>query len=97
MCIPVPCNDPKILRSDFTWKTRALLKKSEFSERCALIKYFVDNEFFFDGSIERYIKCKIGSTFEFVYASIIYEVRIISIANMKNGYDCRQLTNNWRL
>ena len=79
------------LRSSLTVKTRAVLKNSESFERYQLRNYFVDQESdsgrIFNICIN-YIMGKDGhwaNTFEIVCVSIIYGVRIISIANMKGG------------
>ena len=58
------------------------------------------------GTIEDYIDCvmnvngKWGTTFEIIYVSIIYRVRIISIANISDGFmvsDALSLLNVYEL
>ena len=88
----IHCNDAKILRSDLTVKTRALLKDSEFSEGCPFSNYYADQESDPSGSIDNYVNYIMGkdgnwaSPFEMVCVSIIYGVCIISIVNMKDGF-----------
>ena len=88
----IHCNDAKILRSDLTVKTRALLKDSEFSEGCPFSNYYADQESDSSGSIDNYVNYIMGkdgnwaSPFEMVCVSIIYGVCIISIVNMKDGF-----------
>ena len=85
-------NDTKILHSNLTVKTRTLFNDSEFFEECPLSNYFADKEYNSSESIDNYVNYYMGkdknwaSTFEMVSTSIIYGVRIISIANMKGGF-----------
>ena len=79
-------------RSNLSLRTKALLN-NDSSQGRHIRNYFNNNEKSLEGeSIENYIDCtmgvsgKWGSTFEMICVSIIYGVRIISIANMTGGF-----------
>ena len=88
----IPISDSKTFRSDLSIRTKTLLKNGSSHGR-RIRNYFNNNEKSIEGgSIENYIDCnmgvnsKWGSTFEMICVSIIYCVRIISIANLSGGF-----------
>ena len=88
----IPISDSKTFRSDLSIRTKKLLKNRSLHGR-QIRNYFNNNEKSIEGeSIEDYIDCamsvngKWGSTFEMICVSIIYRVRIISIANMAGEF-----------
>ena len=88
----IPISDSKSFRSNLLLRTKKLLK-NESSHGRQIHNYFNNNEESIEGgSIENYIDYvmgvngKWGSTFEMICVSIIYCVRIISIANMSGGF-----------
>ena len=88
----IPLSDSKNFRSNLSHRTKILLKNGS-SHGHHIQNYFNNNEKSIEcGSIENYIDCnmgvngKWGSTFEIICVSIIYCVRIISIANMSGGF-----------
>ena len=88
----IPLNDSNTFRSNLSYRTKILLK-NESSHGRHIRNYFNNNEKSIEGgSIENYIDCnmgvngKWGSIFEMICVSIIYCVRIISIANLSGGF-----------
>ena len=84
----IPISDSKTFRSDLSIRTKILLKNGSLHSR-QIRNYFNNNENSSKGgSIEDYIDCvmsvngKWGPIFEMICVSIIYCVRIISVANI---------------
>ena len=88
----IPISDSKTFRSDLSIRIKTLLKNISLHGR-HIRNYFNNNEKSIKGgSIGDYIHCvmsvngKWGSTFEMICVSIIYRVRIISIANISGEF-----------
>ena len=102
----IPISDSKTFRSDLLIRTKTLLKNRSFHGR-QIRNYFNNNEKSNKGgSIEDYIDFvmsangKWGSIFEVICVSIIYRVRIISIANISGGFmisDTLFLRNDYQI
>ena len=102
----IPISDSKTFCSDLSIRTEKLLKNGSLHGR-EIRNYFNNNENSIErGSIEDYIDCvmsingKWGSTFEMICVSIIYRVRIISIANITGGFmvsDILSLLNAYQI
>ena len=88
----IPISDSKTFRSDLSIRTKTSLKNESLHDR-QIRNYFNNNEKSSKGgTIEDYIDCVMsvsgtwGSTFDIICVSIIYRVRIISIANISGGF-----------
>ena len=88
----IPISDPNTFRSDLSNRTKTLLKNGSLHGR-QIRNYFNNNGMSSKGgTIEEYIDCamnvnsKRGSTFGMICASIIYRVRIVSIANISGRF-----------
>ena len=102
----ISISDSKTFRSDLPIRTETLLKNVSLYGR-QIRNYFNNNEKSSKGgTIEDYIDCvmsvngKWRSTFEMICVSIIYRVRIISIANITGGFmvsDILSLLNAYQI
>ena len=102
----IPISDSRTFRSDFSNRTKMLLKNRSSHGRKIRNYFNINKKSSICGIIEDYIDCvmsvsgKWESTFEMICASIIYCVRIISIANISGGFmvsDKLSLLNSYQI
>ena len=102
----IPISDSKTFRPDLSNRTKTLLKNGSSHGRLIRNYFNINEKSCIGGSIEDYIDCvlsmniKWGSTFVMICVSIIYCVRIISIANISGGFmvsDTLSLLNTYQI